>query len=257
MSLLEISNIHFQIGGMSVLNGVDLSVQNDQLVSLIGPNGAGKTALFNSISGVYKPQQGSIRFNGEDILHLRPHHICRLGIARTFQNVNLFNNMVVIDNIMLTRHRFIKGGLLKGGLFWCGGLKEEIRNRRKVEEIIEFLEIEAYRKKIVGNLPYGIQKRVELGRALALEPKLLMLDEPVAGMNNEETEDIIRFIMDIREDMRISILLVEHDMRVVMDISDQIAVLDFGTKIADGPPEEIKQNKKVRAAYIGYQEDRV
>ena len=249
--LLEVENITLRFGGVTAINDVGFSVRPDELFAIIGPNGAGKTSIFNTISQVYRPQEGDIRFEGESILGLRPDKVAEIGIARTFQNIELFPQMNVIDNLLTGRHIRMHGNVFHGALWWGTAKKEEIANRRKVEDIIDFLEIQAWRKHPVALLPYGFQKRVELGRALAMEPKLLLLDEPVAGMNLEETEDMARFILDIKRELNIPMVMVEHDMGLVMDIADRVMVLDFGQRIALGTPDEVQRNPDVIAAYLG------
>jgi branched-chain amino acid transport system ATP-binding protein len=261
---LRIENLSLSFGGVRALSNVSLEVEDKEILAIIGPNGAGKTCILNCINGFYKPQQGEIYFEGQKITRLRPDRVARLGIARTFQNIELYSGLTTLDNLMAARHILMKQSTLSTALYFGPAHKEEIRHRKAVEDIIDFLEIEPVRKKVVGSLPYGMRKRVELGRALALEPKMLLLDEPMAGMNLEEKEDIARFIVDIFEgqgetypetpilrDGVSCIILVEHDMGVVMDIVDRIAVLDFGRKIAEGVPDEIKNNEQVISAYLG------
>ena len=232
--LLEVENITLRFGGVTAIRDVSFSVGTEELFCIIGPNGAGKTSIFNSISQVYRPQEGNIRWKGESIMGTRPDHVARLGIARTFQNIELFPQMTVIDNLLTGRHIRMEKSFLAGAVWFGPAKKEEIEHRRRVEDIIDFLEIAQWRKHPVALLPYGFQKRVELGRALAMDPELLLLDEPVAGMNLEETEDMARFILDIRRELGISMIMVEHDMGLVMDIADRVHVLDFGETIAEG-----------------------
>ena len=253
--LVEFENISLAFKGVKALSDISFTVTEGELFAVIGPNGAGKTSTFNCLNGVYKPQEGDIKWRGESIMGMRPDKVAALGVARTFQNIELFAHMTVLENIALGRHVRTEVGWLAGGI-WLGKAKrEEMDNREKVEDIIDLLEIEAWRFHPVGMLPYGIQKRVELGRALAMEPELLLLDEPVAGMNLEETEDMARFILDIRQELRISMILVEHDMGLVMDIADRILVLDFGEVIAIGTPDQIQNDENVIKAYLGEELD--
>jgi len=249
---LQVKDLHLSFGGLMALNGVTTGVRKGEIFSIIGPNGAGKTCLLNCINRFYYPERGSIIFEGEDISQTKPHRIAGMGIARTFQNVELFAHMTVLDNIKLGAHVHLRSGFLSGGIYYGRSRKEEIELRKEIEEkIIDLLEIEHIRKQVVHALPYGLQKRVELARALAMRPRVLLLDEPATGMNLEETEDIARFILDINEDWGVTIILIEHDMGVVMDISDRICVLDFGQKIAEGKPQDIRHDENVIKAYLG------
>jgi branched-chain amino acid transport system ATP-binding protein len=248
---MKIENICLRFGGVRALTDIGFGIYPNTIQAIIGPNGAGKTSLLNCISGLYKPQEGRILFEGHDLVKMKPHEIAKLGIARSFQNIELFRHMSVLDNLMLGRHIHMKSGVLSGGIYWGAAQKEEIAHREYVEHVIDLLEIQHIRKQPVGALSYGLQKRVELGRALAMDPKLLLLDEPMAGMNSEEKEDMARFVLDVAEERKCTIVLIEHDMGVVMDISDRVAVLDFGKLIGNGTPDEVKQNQAVIDAYLG------
>jgi branched-chain amino acid transport system ATP-binding protein len=251
VALLEVDDLVLRFGGMAAIDRVSFTVNDGELFAIIGPNGAGKTSIFNCLSGVYRPQQGTIRYRGQDLTGLRPDQIAKLGIARMFQNIELFDNLTVIDNLMLGRHQHLAYGTLAGLVYVGKAKRAEIENRQAVENIIDFLEIESIRRSLVGMLPYGLKKRVELGRALAMEPQLLLLDEPVAGMNLEETEDMARFILDIRTELGVTMIMVEHDMGLVMDIADQVLVLDFGQRISLGPPAQVQHDPAVIKAYLG------
>jgi branched-chain amino acid transport system ATP-binding protein len=254
-ALLEVSGISVRFGALLALNKVSLSIPGGEIAAIIGPNGAGKTTLLNCISGFYQPYEGAIRFAGRDRTRLSPPDVAALGIARTFQNVALFRGMSVLDNIMTGRLLSMRGNLLLDALWWGPARRQELAHRAFVERIIDFLEIQAIRKTPAGRLPYGLQKRVELARALAAEPKLLLLDEPMAGMNVEEKEDMCRFILDVNSEFGTTIALIEHDMGVVMDICDHVIVLDYGRKIADGPPEQVHKDQAVLDAYLGVAHD--
>lgn len=249
--ILEVENVSLQFGGVKALDNVSYHINEGEIFSLIGPNGAGKTSMLNCISGLYQPTSGSIRYKGKDITKMKPYERTSLGIARAFQNIALFAHMSVLDNIKLGRHSLMKSGVISGGFYFGKSSKEEIEHRKKVEEVIEFLELQDIRHTPVGTLSYGLQKRVEVGRALALNPELILLDEPMAGMNGAEKEMMSHFILEMHETMNTTVVLIEHDLGVVMSLSDHIAVLDFGKRIGFGTPKEIRENPDVIRAYIG------
>ena len=248
---LSVQNVSLSFGGIQALTDVSFDVQRGEILAIIGPNGAGKTSLLNCFNNFYHPDSGRILFESQDLTRLPPHRIAPLGIARTFQHTALYTGLSTLDNLMAARHIHLRAGLIHSVLYWGRARREDIAHRQVVEEIIDFLEIEHIRKAIVGALPHGLRKRVELGRALALEPRLLLLDEPMTGMNLEEKEDMARFVLDIHERQGTTVLLIEHDMGLVMDIADRVVVLDFGSKIAEGTPEEIRHSAAVINAYLG------
>jgi len=250
--MLELQNISVHFGGIKALNNVSFKVAKESLFSIIGPNGAGKTSLLNVISGRYKPKNGDLLFKGKNITNFHPNTRPDLGIGRTFQNLALFDHMTVLENIYIGRHHLLRSNFFSGAIYWLSGAKnEEVNNRKEAEKILDFLEISNIRKSTAGTLSYGLRKRVELARAIAIQPELILLDEPMAGMNQEEKEDMARFIIDLNREWKITVVMIEHDMGVVMDISKRIAVLDFGEKIAEGTPDEVIKNKRVQQAYLG------
>ena len=249
--ILDVHNISLSFGGVKALSDISFDVREHEIRAIIGPNGAGKSSMLNCINGVYTPQQGSITFRGQTFSHMDSHQVAVMGVARTFQNLALFKGMSVLDNIMTGRNLRMKSNLFLQAIRLGPAEREEFEHRQRVEEIIDFLEIQPYRKTPVGQLPYGLQKRVDLGRALALEPQVLLLDEPMAGMNVEEKQDMCRFILDVNDEFGTTVVLIEHDMGVVMDISDRVVVLDYGKKIGDGTPDEVRRNPEVISAYLG------
>jgi len=249
--ILDVKNISLSFGGVKALSDISFNVREHEVRAIIGPNGAGKSSMLNCINGVYTPQQGQITFRGQTFSHMDSHQVAVMGVARTFQNLALFKGMSVLDNIMTGRNLRMKSNLLMQAIRLGLAEREEIVHRKRVEEIIDFLEIQPYRKTPVGQLPYGLQKRVDLGRALALEPQVLLLDDPMAGMNVEEKQDMCRFILDVNDEFGTTVVLIEHDMGVVMDISDRVVVLDYGKKIGDGTPDEVRRNPEVISAYLG------
>ncbi|MBF9032869.1 ATP-binding cassette domain-containing protein [Rhodobacterales bacterium HKCCE2091] len=253
--VMEMRNITLRFGGVIAIKDISFDVREGEIRAIIGPNGAGKSSMLNVMSGFYHPQEGEVWFRGEKRRPMRPYQIARQGIARTFQNIALFDGMSVLDNIMTGRLNHMKSNFLEQAIWWGKAEREEVANRAKAEEVIDFLEIQSIRKTPVGRLPYGLKKRVELARALVAEPKILLLDEPMAGMNVEEKEDMCRFILDVNDEFGTTIVLIEHDMGVVMDLSDRVVVMDYGKKIGDGVPDEVRANQEVIDAYLGVSHD--
>jgi branched-chain amino acid transport system ATP-binding protein len=254
--ILEVSNVSIRFGGVKALSDVSFNVETGQVFSIIGPNGAGKTSMLNCISGRYRPSSGRLLYKGQPLSTRSINDRARIGIGRTFQNLALFSHMSVLDNIMVGRHHLMRNNFVTGMVYWVGGAqREEQEHRRKVEDIIDFLEIQHVRNEPAGTLPYGLRKRVELGRAIAIEPELILLDEPMAGMNLEEKEDMARYVVDLNQELGKTVIMIEHDMGVVMDISHRVMVLDFGKKIAEGSPEEVLANEHVKRAYLGEEDE--
>ncbi|OGA94799.1 MAG: ABC transporter ATP-binding protein [Betaproteobacteria bacterium RIFCSPLOWO2_12_FULL_66_14] len=250
-ALLSVEALQLSFGGLQVLDGVSFAVRRGEIFALVGPNGAGKTSVLNCVNGIYRANSGRIAYAGEEITGRAPHRIARLGVARSFQLVELFRHMSVLDNLFLGRHLHMRTGIASGGLYWGPAAREEAAHRRKVEEVIDFLELGSHRKRPVANLPYGVQKLVGIGRALAMEPRLLLLDEPSSGMNRQEKEDLARFMLRIKHEQEVAMLWVEHDMQLVADLSDRVAVLHYGQKISEGSPDEVRTDPLVVEAYLG------